>query len=360
MDRRWKDHSIKFKSPNFECVPPSAAATPLDATQGEEPTTNCLESHAATQLSRAPAVPAGQAPRRTVERANKTPAPIAGLGVLFGQSAFSSSAPSDAKQEEKLLVVRGDSSGQQEHLTDWHVQEPPDETCAASEMAPSSAALLKGEEHRYDAARTESVEEEKRGLSPTETASSSSLSSSSSSSPLPHQWRPISANVVNVLGSMLHTSSPPSTGWAIQGGAASDPSDRSPLSLSHCRIPRARQSILLTVLPCFSGAPALSPQPDADTKSLPASAVTAQQLAHSTSTALPPTPPARAPPPMPTVTQASASNTSVDTPTLDATSPPVRASPLPPKKNYMTINAPSPVEPPSRPPPSRPEERGVV
>ena len=209
MDRRWKDHSIKFKSPNSECAQPSAAATPLDATQGEKPTTNCLESHAATQLSRAPAVPAGQAPRRTVERANKTPAPIAGLGVLFGQSAFSSSAPSDAKQEEKLLVVRGDSSGQQEHLTDWHVQEPPDETCAASEMAPSSAALLKGEEHRYDAARTESVEEEKRGLSPTETASSSSLSSSSSSSPLPHQWRPISANVVNVLGSMLHTSSPP-------------------------------------------------------------------------------------------------------------------------------------------------------
>ena len=207
MDRRWQDHNIKFKSPNPDCMQLSAATAP-DATQGDVPITHGLESRASAHLGTTPAVPAGQALGRPVARASKPPAPIAGLGVLFGQSAFSSSAPSDGKQEQKR-VVQDENSGQSKKLTDWHIQEPADETCAASELARGSNALFQGEEGWYDAERTEEVEEEKRGLYTTETASSSSLSSSSSSPPLSHQGRPISTDVVKVLGSMLHTSSPP-------------------------------------------------------------------------------------------------------------------------------------------------------
>jgi hypothetical protein len=220
MDRRWKDR-LKIEPPSPAkaegLYPAVSPRTALDAMRERESSQKAPESRADVQVMRAsaPAICAEQAPHRAIEGASKTPAPVAGLGVLFGQAAFSSSAPSDATLEANPGVQDArnkDESNKQEQLIDWHVQAPQHETGVTSELAQSSAVLFKDGE--YIAAGTGDVKDERTGFCAVETAASSSGSSSSSSSRPLHQESAISTNI-------LHTSTPPARGGRCRAESAS-------------------------------------------------------------------------------------------------------------------------------------------
>ena len=219
MDRRWKDR-LKIEPPSPAkaegLYPAVSPRTALDAMRERESSQKAPESRADVQVMRAsaPAICAEQAPHRAIEGASKTPAPVAGLGVLFGQSVYSSSAPSDPTLEANPGVQdesnKDESNKQQEQLNDWHVQGPQQEASVASELAQSSDALFKDGE--YIAAGRGDVKEASTDFCAVATASSSFESSSSSSSL--HKESAISTNV-------LHTSTPPARGGRCRAESTS-------------------------------------------------------------------------------------------------------------------------------------------